>query len=76
MPGFRAIPEVKALALRKAFDDVDEDDVCQAGLGDPLGGGGAHIAGADDGDLVAGHPGGLLSANRRCVSWHQFDGPA
>ena len=47
--------EIEALALRQPLDDVDEDDVGQAGLGDPLRGRGADIAGADDGDLVAGH---------------------
>jgi len=49
--------EVETLALRQAFDDVDQDDIRKAGLGDALGGRGADIAGADDGDLVAGHAG-------------------
>ena len=47
--------QVERLALREPFDDVDQDDVGQAGLGDTLGGRRADIAGADDGDLVAGH---------------------
>ena len=47
--------EVEALALRQALDDVDEDDVGEAGLGDALRGRRADVAGADDGDLVAGH---------------------
>ncbi len=47
--------QVEPLALGQTLDDVDEDDVGQAGLGDPLGGGGADVAGADDGDLVPGH---------------------
>ena len=51
----RRLGEVEALALRQALDDVDEDDVGEARLGDPLGGRGADVAGADDGDLVAGH---------------------
>ena len=51
----RGLGEVEALALRQALDDVDEHDVGQAGLGDALGGRGADVAGADDGDLVAGH---------------------
>ena len=51
----RGLGEVEALALRQPLDDVDEDDVGQAGLGDALGGRGADVAGADDGDLVAGH---------------------
>ena len=51
----RRLREVEALALRQPFDDVDEDDIREAGLGDPLGGGGADVSGADDGDLVASH---------------------
>ena len=47
--------EVESLALREALDDVDENDVGQAGFGDPLRGRGADVAGADDGDLVASH---------------------
>ena len=47
--------EVEALALRQALDDVDQDDVGEAGLGDALGGRGADIAGTDDGHLVTGH---------------------
>ena len=47
--------EIETLALRQALDDVDQDDVREAGLGDPLGGGRADVPGADDGDLVAGH---------------------
>jgi malate/lactate dehydrogenase len=47
--------QVEALALREALDDVDEDDVGEPGFGDPLRGRGADVAGADDGDLVAGH---------------------
>jgi hypothetical protein len=46
--------EIEPLALWQPFDDVDQDDVGQAGLGDPLGGGGGDIAGADVGDRVAG----------------------
>jgi hypothetical protein len=41
-----------------SLDDVDEDDVGETRLGDPLGSGGADIAGSDDGDLVAGHGSG------------------
>ena len=51
----RRLGEVEALALGQSLDDVDEDDVGEAGLGDSLGGGGADVAGAHDGDLVAGH---------------------
>ena len=47
--------EIEALALRQALDDVDEHDVGEPGLGDALGGRGADVAGADDGDLVTRH---------------------
>ena len=43
--------EVERLALRQALDDVDQHDVGVVALGQPLGGGGADVAGADDGDL-------------------------
>ena len=49
--------KVETLALRQPVDDVDQDDVGEAGLGDALRGRRADIAGADDGDLVAGHAG-------------------
>jgi len=52
--------QVEALALRQPFHDVDEDDVGQTGLGDPLGGRRANVAGPDDGDLVPGHGRGDL----------------
>src|SRR2546430_17475325 len=49
----RRLPLVEGLALRHALDHVHEDDRArQLLLGEALGGGGAHIAGADDGDLV------------------------
>ncbi len=60
----RRLGEVEALALRQPLDDVDQDDVGEAGLGDPLGGGGADVAGADDGDLVACHGSALLGVVR------------
>ena len=53
--------QVEALALGQALDDVDEDDVGEARLGDPLGGRRADIAGADDGDLVAAMAGSWLT---------------
>ena len=56
----RRLGEVEALALGQALDDVDEDDVGEACLGDPLGGGGADVPGADDRDLVPRHFGALL----------------
>src|SRR4029078_13732774 len=46
--------EVEALALGQAFDDVDEHDVGQSGLGDALSGGPAEGAGADHGGPFAG----------------------
>ena len=49
--------QVEALALRQPLDDVDQDDVGEAGLGDALRGRRADVAGTDDGDLVAGHAG-------------------
>ena len=51
----RGLGKVEALALRQPLDDVDEDDVGDARLRDALGGRRADVAGADDGDLVAGH---------------------
>ena len=57
--------EVETLALRQPLDDVHQDDVGEAGLGDALSGRRADVAGADDGDLVACHePGSLLSGRR------------
>jgi hypothetical protein len=49
--------EVEALALRQALHDVDEHDIGESRLGDPLGGRGTDIAGADDGNLVTRHRG-------------------
>src|ERR1035438_4768369 len=54
--------QVQRLALRQALDDVDEDDVSVVALDQPLGQGGADVAGADDGDLV---PHGSLSQGER-----------
>ena len=51
----RRLGQVERLALREPLDDVDQDDVGQACLGDPLRGRRADVAGADDGDLVASH---------------------
>jgi hypothetical protein len=45
--------EVKPLALGQPLDDVDEDDVGEARLGDPLRGRRSDVAGTDDRDLVA-----------------------
>ena len=63
----RRLGEVEALALGQPLDDVDEDDVREAGLGDALGGGGADIAGADDGDLVASHAARFLHVSAGVV---------
>ena len=54
----RRLGQVEPLALRQPLDDVDEDDVGEPRLGNSLGSRGADVAGADDGDLVAGHAGG------------------
>ncbi len=51
----RRLGQVERLALGQPLDDVDQDDVGQASLGDALGGGRADVAGADDGDLGTGH---------------------
>ena len=73
----RRLGQVQALALGQALDDVDEDDVGETGLGDPLGGRRADVAGADDGDLVPGH-GRVWTSN--CGSWKSgrpfYGGPA
>jgi hypothetical protein len=45
--------QVERLALWQPFDDVDEHDVGEPRLGDPLGRRRADVAGADDRDLVA-----------------------
>ena len=56
-PGVEALdraglPLVERLALRHALDDVDHHDGAgEVLLGQPLRGGGAHVACADDGDL-------------------------
>jgi hypothetical protein len=49
----RRLGEVEGLALRKARDDVDEDDVPEVLLGGPVGGGRPDVAGPHDRDLVA-----------------------
>ncbi len=48
-----ACEEVEGLALRHAFDDVDEDDVCELFGCDPMCGRCADVAGAYDGDFLA-----------------------
>ena len=45
--------QIEAFALRHAFDDVDKDDVGKFFGGDPVSGGGAYVAGADDGYFLA-----------------------
>ena len=45
--------EVERLALRHALDDVHEHDVGVVALGEPLCGGRADVAGADDCDLAS-----------------------
>ena len=45
--------QVEALALRHAFDDVDENDVGEFLRGDPVGGGCAHVSGTYDAYFLA-----------------------
>src|SRR5438034_428494 len=57
----RGLPLIERFALRYTLDHVDEDDGAgELLLSEALGGGGAHVARADDGDLVehAVFPGG------------------
>ena len=56
-----------ALPCGKPFDDVDQHDVGEAGLGDALGDGRADVAGADDGDLGTCHD-PIVSAARHVPS--------
>ena len=58
----RGLGEVERLALRQALDDVDEHDVGEPGLRDALGGGGADVPCADDGDERMGHGAGGSSS--------------
>ncbi len=49
----RRLPLIERFALGHAFDHIDEDDATrELFLDEALGGGGAYVAGADDGDLV------------------------
>ncbi len=67
MPDDRGrLGEIETLALRQAFDDVDQHDVGEAGFGDALRGRGADVARADDGDLVPGHAEGKLLSIDGC----------
>ncbi len=47
------LQEVQRLALRDAFDDVDEDDVSKLFGRNPVSGRRADVAGAYDGDFLA-----------------------
>ena len=46
------LEQVERLALGDAFDDVDQDDIGQFLGGDPVGGSGAYVAGADNADFL------------------------
>jgi len=46
------LEDVQCFALRKAGDDVHEDDVGMASLGDSLSAGGADISRPDDTDFA------------------------
>ena len=49
----RGLPLIEGFALGYPLDHVDEDDAArELLLGEALSGGGAHVAGADDGDFV------------------------
>ena len=48
-----ASKQVETLALRDAFDDVDEDDIAQLFGGDPVSGGGAYVSRTNNGDFIA-----------------------
>ena len=74
----RRFRQVKRLALWQTLDDVDQDDVRQASLGDALGSGRADVAGADDGDLGTGHERSAPSGARwmRPVGPHSSRRPA
>ena len=55
---------IERLALGQALDDVDQDDIGVAALGQPLGGRRAHIARPDDGHLGAHSAASFLSMFR------------
>src|ERR1035438_1217233 len=47
------LEQVETFALRDAFYDVDQHDVCEFFGGDPVGGSRTHVSGAYDGDFIA-----------------------
>ena len=47
------LQHVQSLPLRETFDDIDEHDIGVVAFRHALGQRGAHVAGADDGDLVS-----------------------
>src|SRR5574338_339859 len=58
----RALRDVERLALRQAFDHVEQDDVAELAVRDELGEDAADVAAADQRDLAPGHAGGLRDA--------------
>ena len=61
--------QVEAFALGYAFDDVDENDVGEFLGGDPVGGGGADVAGTYDGDFGA-HEFLFRNLHLAISNWH------
>ena len=56
----RGLGEVERLALRDAFDDVEQDDVAEFLEADEMGERAADLAGADQCNLVTRHDGKIL----------------
>ena len=55
----RRLRQIQALALGQPFDDVDQHDIGESGLGDSLRRSGPNVAGTDDRDPGA------------STSWHE-----
>ena len=68
------LEKIERLALRHAFNDVDEDDIGKFLGGDPMSGGGADVAGPDDCDFLT-HGG--ESPEKMCAGrWERGAGAA
>jgi hypothetical protein len=59
---WRRFGKIEPLPLWKPLNDVDEDHIGKARLGDALCGGGANIPCANDGDLTSLNPCHIASA--------------
>jgi hypothetical protein len=64
----RGLHDVQRLARRHAAEHVEHHDVAQLLQADQVGEGAADVAGADEGDLLAGHEESLGGLCRRCVA--------